>query len=221
MGPNVRCVVYSSTPCSIRSSLQLRKNIEQMIQNNSGNKKRTTARPPLLTDCLCGLPYCWAVKQCRWDNAFIWRSSEHINRSVYISVLFDVSPWVPIQSANGQGTLHRPASCFPPPPFPAAPHSLWQRLYQMLQWFSHQCYTHCLLAGLWHYIWPQLFMLTFDDASQREEKGQKTDSRRGSQPEANEDFCVCEAHIFPFHGNRLCLIKRLLCANVSSSEIHV
>lgn len=45
MGPNVRCVVYSSTPCSIRSSLRLRKNIEWMIQNNSGNKKRTTVVP--------------------------------------------------------------------------------------------------------------------------------------------------------------------------------
>lgn len=51
-------------------------------------------------------------------------SSEPTNRVVYISVAFDVrqtipSPqdWVPIQSANGKGALHPPASCLPPPPF--------------------------------------------------------------------------------------------------------
>lgn len=53
LGPNVRRVVYSSTPCSIRPSLWLTKNIEWMIQNNTGNKTCTMERPPLLTDYLC------------------------------------------------------------------------------------------------------------------------------------------------------------------------
>lgn len=40
LGPNVRCVVCASTPCSIRLSLWVTKNIRWMMWNDTGNKTR-------------------------------------------------------------------------------------------------------------------------------------------------------------------------------------
>ncbi len=52
LDPNVRCVVYSSTPWSIRPSLWLTENMRWMIQNNTDTEKCARAAASINRLCL-------------------------------------------------------------------------------------------------------------------------------------------------------------------------